>query len=250
MNEQSTANKAAWTYRAYEFWNRLNGSPRDFAHKLLENPQRYVNLRYKDLLVDLEGKRMLNLLGSNGRKAVPLCLLGADVTIIDISDENRRYALELAQYAGVDLKYEVSDFATYENEKYHQYFDIVFAEGGILHYFSDLEPLFQKVSDYLKPSGSLILNDFHPYRKILSPEVGTGGDYFDMDLHQAPVAYEDQFAESERKDFPKCVLRYFTIGEIITAIGRHRLFTKEMRELRGGADPRIPGEFTIVAQRL
>ena len=118
MNEQSRLNQRAWNYRAYEGWNRYNGSPSAFAAELRKDPQAWVNSRYTDLLVDLKGKRILNALGSNGRKAVPLCLLGAEVTIIDISEENGRYASELAACTGVSLRYEVADFATYHNPSY------------------------------------------------------------------------------------------------------------------------------------
>ena len=250
MDEQSSTNQTAWNYRAYEFWNRNCGTPKEFARKIVENPAGYINSRYTDLLVDLKGKRILNALGSNGRKAVPLCLLGAEVTIIDISEENRRYALELAQCAGVHLEYEVADFATYYNDRYTGYFDIVFSEGGILHYFGELNPFFAKIASYLAASGQLILNDFHPYRKILSPEIGTDGDYFDTELHLATVAYESRFDESERKAFPKCLLRYHTIAEIVTAIGRNGLCIREMRELKREGMEHIPGEFTIVAYRM
>lgn len=40
--------------------------------------------------------KIANPCGSNGRRAVALALLGADVTVFDISEENKRYALELA----------------------------------------------------------------------------------------------------------------------------------------------------------
>jgi SAM-dependent methyltransferase len=220
---------------------------------LLENPEGNINPRYTDLLVDLKGKRILNALGSNGRKAVPLCLLGAAVTIIDISEENRLYALELAQHAGVHLDYVVADFVSYHDDKYLGYFDIVFAEGGILHYFGELGSFFSKVARYLAPTGTLILNDFHPYRKILFPQIGTNGDYFEEGLHEGAVAYEGRFDEWERKAFPKCLLRYYTIGEIITAIGKNGLRIEEMRELRRTGmehiPEHIPYEFTIVAHK-
>ena len=48
--------------------------------------------------------KIANICGSNGRKAVPLALLGADVTIFDISEENKRYAIELADCADVNIK--------------------------------------------------------------------------------------------------------------------------------------------------
>ena len=97
MNNQSRANEKAWNYRAYGWWSRYNGPPEEYAAELRRNPEANINWRYGDLLTDLDGKRILNALGSNGRKAVPLALLGAEVTIIDISDENRQYAMELAE---------------------------------------------------------------------------------------------------------------------------------------------------------
>jgi hypothetical protein len=44
-------------------------------------------------------KKIANLLGSSGKKAVALSLLGAQVTIVDITEENQRYALECARAA-------------------------------------------------------------------------------------------------------------------------------------------------------
>jgi len=44
------------------------------------------------------------IIHGNGRKAVPLALLGADVTVFDISEENKRYALELAEAANTHIE--------------------------------------------------------------------------------------------------------------------------------------------------
>ena len=96
MNEQSEKNKRAWEYRAYEFWCKNNGAPRDKANKILENPAACLKTHQK-YFEDVQGKKLANLCGSNGRKAVPLALMGAEVTVFDISEENRRYALELAK---------------------------------------------------------------------------------------------------------------------------------------------------------
>ncbi len=48
----------------------------------------------------------------------------------------------LLDSANVELTYEIGDFATYQNDAYIGYFDMVFSEGGILHYFSDLNVFF------------------------------------------------------------------------------------------------------------
>ena len=39
-------------------------------------------------------------------------------------------------------------------------------EGGILHYFEDIATVFHKTHRMLKCGGRLILDDFHPYRKL------------------------------------------------------------------------------------
>ena len=45
-------------------------------------------------------------------------------------------------------------------------------------------------------------------------------------------------------------MRFYRIGEIITAIGKNGFCIKEMRELNKKGMEKIPGEFTIVAEKL
>lgn len=115
QREQSEINKVAWNHRAYEFWLRRNGTTQEFAAKICTNPRQYLR-RHLSYLGDVNGN--LNILGSNGRKAVPLAVLGADVTVIDISQENARYARELAEAAGVDLESITADFIETDTERF------------------------------------------------------------------------------------------------------------------------------------
>ncbi|WP_255412933.1 hypothetical protein [Exiguobacterium sp. RIT594] len=39
MKKSSERNKAAWEYRAYEFWNQRDGSPVDKAKKIMADPR-------------------------------------------------------------------------------------------------------------------------------------------------------------------------------------------------------------------
>lgn len=71
MNEQSEQNKKAWEYRAYEFWNMRNGSPKDHAKQIVENPIASLK-KHKQYFENIAGKKIANLCGSNGRKAVPI----------------------------------------------------------------------------------------------------------------------------------------------------------------------------------
>jgi 2-polyprenyl-3-methyl-5-hydroxy-6-metoxy-1,4-benzoquinol methylase len=232
MDNQSAINKKAWNYRAYEFWHQYNGNPEDVARDMISEPKKWLK-RHIGFLGDVNGKKIANLLGSNGRKAVPLALLGAEVTIIDISEKNKEYATELAKNAGVELKYIVSDLLEFNTDEVLDYYDIVYLEGGILHYFSDLKRFSKILFDILKFEGTVILNDCHPVRKILELKkdvLELTGDYFDDSLKYGNVAYKDQFPLDEQKSFPDCFLRLWTMGEIISNIASVGLVIEKLVE--------------------
>ena len=241
------ANAAAWNHRAYEHWVRATGEPEAAAARLTADPRARLG-PYLDDLGDVTDKRVANSLGSNGRKAVPLALLGAAVTVFDIGEENRRYALELAAAANVRVEYVLADFLAVDVERYQPY-HMVFAELGILHYFRDLEAFAAQVAGLLRGGGRFLLADMHPYRKVVPvAEGGMVGDYFSSDLVTAPVAYESQFPEAERASFPKCTLRLWTLGEVITAVATAGLIVDKLVE-RPGDEARLPGSFLLVAHR-
>ena len=113
----------------------------------MKDPTREV-AHYLPYIKSPKGKCIINLLGSKGNKAVALALLGSDVTVVDISASNAKYANELADAAGVSIHYIVSDVLDVNLSKS---FDIVLLELGVLHYFLDLKPLFTTISQLLKP---------------------------------------------------------------------------------------------------
>ncbi|MCJ7842664.1 class I SAM-dependent methyltransferase [Lederbergia sp. NSJ-179] len=210
QREQSEQNKSAWEYRAYEHWNVNYGSPEKLGKEIRANPQQWLRY-YSNDLGDVSGKRIANLLGSSGIRAVSLAVLGADVTVVDISKENAKYAQKLSNEAEVDIDYIVSDIFDIPIKAMENSYDIVFMEFGILHYISDLDK-FAKISfDLLKNNGELLLRDFHPFNKILDVNqkdrtIIFKGNYFDKDLIENPVAYESFFSEKEREQFPKTYL--------------------------------------------
>src|SRR5690606_26911350 len=161
MNEQSIQNKKAWEYRAYEFWNKRDGSPQEKANEILKSPLESLK-KHKPYFTNIKGKKIANLCGSNGRKAVPLALLGAEVTVFDISEENKQYAMELAESAGTSIQYIVTDIYDIDVQRHQAYFDILYLEGGILHYFNDIEKFMTILYALLKDGGVMILSDFHP----------------------------------------------------------------------------------------
>lgn len=262
MNQKqlSTINEKSWNTAAYEAWTNRHGAPEDYAKKIMEDPTREV-AHYLPYIQSPKGKRIINLLGSKGNKAVALALLGSDVTVVDISASNAKYANELADAAGVSIQYVVSDVL---NVQLSESFDIVLLELGVLHYFLDLKPLFQKIATLLKRDGMLILRDYHPvYTKLLGvdhPSFQANGNYFDEELIEDDVAYSILLTEAQKESLPKTTIRRWTLGEIITTLAEERFKIEKLVAEHGshqrwvfpstapeGIEERIPGLYTIIA---
>jgi 2-polyprenyl-3-methyl-5-hydroxy-6-metoxy-1,4-benzoquinol methylase len=103
MDKRTEQNKTAWEYNAYDFWVSQSGTPAERAKKDLENPRAMLK-NYSKYFDDVRGVKIANICGSCGKKAVPLSILGASVTVFDISRENMRYACETAHAAGTHIE--------------------------------------------------------------------------------------------------------------------------------------------------
>ncbi|TKD68376.1 methyltransferase domain-containing protein [Pseudalkalibacillus hwajinpoensis] len=251
QNKVTKQNEKSWNQQTYEALLNRFGTPEEAATKLKANPV----ARLKSLmpfLPPLEGKNVANLMGSHGMKATAISLLGAKSTVIDFSYENERYAKELAEHCNVDLSYYVSDILKL-GEQHDGRFDVVVMELGILHYFLDLQPLFNVVERLLMPGGTFVVQDFHPISTKLITSKGkkhkVDGNYFDPSIHQRGVAYEKHLENNTEENI--VFQRKWTLGEIITAIANENLMIKQVVEEPNSKlhDRGIPKLFTVKATK-
>lgn len=250
MEEYSLQNKKAWEYNAYDFWRKEAGDPMDRARDILADPEKHLR-RYARYFERYQGLKVANICGSCGKKAVPLAVLGADVTVFDISEDNRKYALELAEAADVKLAYVVGDVLDIDLKTYGNTFDVVFMEGGILHYFHDIDEFIAIMHAILKPGGKMICSDFHPFGKIIDV-LGAkqpDGDYFSTEVFQGEMAHAKFFPEEIRQNMPLCSYRKYTISEIINAAIKTGFTLERFDEHPAWTEPKLPGEFTILARK-
>lgn len=250
MRDYSMQNKKAWEYSAYEFWVENAGIPSERAKRDVENPLGMLK-RYANYFDSYENVRIANICGSCGKKAIPLAVLGADVTVFDISEDNRKYALEVAEAANVHIDYEVCDVLEINTGKYSNYFDVVFMEGGILHYFHDMDEFMSVMNILLKPNGKMICSDFHPFTKmadILHLEQ-PNMSYFSTEIFEGEMAHARFFEEEIRKQMPKCLYRKYTISEIINSVINNGFVLEKFDEHPAWTNDKVPGEFTIVATK-
>lgn len=250
MIDYSIQNKKAWEYNAYDFWVRESGAPADRAKKILADPVGALK-RYASCFDSFKGIRVANICGSCGKKAVPLAVLGAEVTVFDISEDNRRYAVELAEVAGVEIRYQVCDVLEIDMAQYGETFDVVFMEGGVLHYFHDIDQFMGIMHDLLTPGGKLICSDFHPFGKVMDTldlEQPTMS-YFSAEVFEGEMAHARFYDQEIRKRFPKCSYRKYTISEIINGALGAGFVMERFDEHPSWTNPAVPGEFTLIAHK-
>jgi len=260
MNQEkiSEQNKKSWSQSAYKAWVNRHGYPNEYAQTLKKDPVNAVS-HYLHYMDNVKGKKIANLLGSKGKKAVSFALLGADVTVVDISHDNQKYALELAKATGVKIKYIVSDVLMIPEEEKLADFDYILLELGVLHYFVDLSPLFALIYNALKPGGVFILRDFHPFAaKVVN--AGEKGNYFEETVLEGAVASSSLLSERERSNLEKVLVRRWTLGEVVTSVVQAGLEIKKLEEEKGvrwafsdgapvGIENRVPGLFTMITSK-
>ena len=250
MRDYSKQNKLAWEYSAYEFWLKTSGTPKERAKQNMENPKGMLR-KYANYFDSYTGIKIANICGSCGKKAIPLALLGAEVTVFDISEENKRYALEVAEEAGISINFEVGDVLEIDMKKYGGYFDVVFMEGGILHYFQDIKEFMQIMCGLLKENGRMICSDFHPFTKIsdILKLEQPSMSYFYSEVFEGEMAHAHFYEDEIRQQMPKCSYRKYTISEIINGIIGNGFVLERFDEHPSWEDETLPGEFTAVARK-
>lgn len=234
------ANRKAWDADRYATWIASKGDPAMAAAAIARDP-RHTLRRLIGHLGDVAGRRILNLQGSHGSIALALALLGAEVTVIDFAEQNGRYALEMAASACVAIDYRCADVLTAPRLGLGQFDDVVM-ELGILHYHQDIDAFFGMCRAMTREGGRLLLNEFHPVqRKLFWPHAS--GDYFDESLIEGVVPTPPGLPPSTET----CLLRFWTLGEVVTALLGAGWRLASFAEHPDWDDPKRPGTYTLSA---
>lgn len=240
-DEQTETNRQAWNAQRFSAWITAFESAEAEAERIVAEPQHVIR-RISPYLGSVAGKRICNIQGSHGRLAVALALLGADVQVIDFSDENRRFACDLAAAAKVSIDYAVCDILEADGLGLPYRFDALVLELGILHYHQNLDHFFAVMRKLAADGGILVLNEFHPVQRKLYWSEGPK-NYFHDKLVEADVPNPDGAGAS----LGKCLYRFWTMGEIVTAAINAGFTITKLDEHPDGSDPTIPGSFTMLA---
>lgn len=159
--------------------------------------------------------------------------------------------MEVAEHANVKLDYQVCDVLEIDMNTYGNSFDIVFMEGGILHYFHDIDEFMKAMYSLLRDNGKMICSDFHPFTKIIDT-LGLQQktmSYFSTEVYEGEMAHARFFDDEVRKKMPLCSYRKYTISEILNSVIRVGFQVKQYDEYPSWENENVPGEFTLIATK-
>jgi ubiquinone/menaquinone biosynthesis C-methylase UbiE len=148
--------------------------------------------------MNLEGKTIAQFCCNNGRELLSVMQLGAERGVgFDIAENILNQAKETAQ----KIKQTNCEFVQTNileiNESYHNRFDFIFFTIGAITWFEDLNQLFRKVSDCLKPNGVMLINDSHPFFNLLLLPGEEGYDENNLDRFAYSYFRSEPWVESE-----------------------------------------------------
>lgn len=189
---------------------------------------------------DVAGRDVIQLQCHIGLEAVSWARLGATTSGLDFSGKSIEEARVIAKASGVDITYMQADVYDAAEVAGVEAYDVVYTNGGSLHWLPDLDRWSHVVHRLIRPGGQLYLNLFHPVSLVLGEASPTfERDYFNTGLVEwdEPGSYVDPEAETTNN---KHQVWDRPVSEVIMAVIRSGLVVKEFHERPGQEFQQFP----------
>ena len=172
MSKIHEANRQHWNSRATIWEERLNRDGRwRRCHKEPELAFEGETLAtIREMVGDLRNKQVCIIGSGDNMAAYALAGLGAVVTSTDISEERLKLAADRAEILGVSIDFVRSDAADLGFAD-DSTFDLVCSTNGFFVWIADLGAVFREVSRILKPGGTYVFYDIHPFMRPWKEQV-------------------------------------------------------------------------------
>jgi ubiquinone/menaquinone biosynthesis C-methylase UbiE len=144
-----------------------------------------------ELLGDLSGKDVLCLAGGGGQQSAAFALLGANITVIDLSEEQLERDAQAAKHYGYDIKIIPGDMrnlsAVEENS-----FDIVH-QAYSLNFVPNCQEVFRQVANVLRTGALYRVACANPFTMGTKPNDWNGSGYLLTGpyVQDAVITYDD-----------------------------------------------------------
>ena len=167
--DYTKANKAAWE-QAFAPHQRARKT--DAADQLLEPGFSFLDQYVLDELeqIQIRGKTVGQFCCNDGRELLSLVKLGAASAVgFDIAENFVDEARRLADKSGLAAQFVATDILDIP-DTYADAFDLLFVSIGALCWFPDLSTFFAQATRVLRPAGTLLVHEQHPFTDMLATE--------------------------------------------------------------------------------
>lgn len=142
------------------------------------------------MLGDISGRRVLLLAGGGGQQSVAFGLLGARVTVLDLSDEQLAQDRRAADHYGLVPELHQGDMRDLSRFR-EDAFDIVYQPYSI-NFVPDVKPVFAEVGRVLKLGGLYHVQWHNPFTQTFDPD-----NYDPVRGYSSNLIYVDGEIDSE-----------------------------------------------------
>jgi SAM-dependent methyltransferase len=159
------------------------------------------------LQVGVDGKDVVQLGCNNGRESLSLFALGArSVVGVDQSEAFLDQAQELASRSPHAPEFIEADVHCLPGEL-HGRFDMALITIGVLNWMPDIGAFFHHVAQTLKPGGTLVVYETHPFLEMFDPEsidpYRLASSYFCSEpfVQDQPIVYEGKVEQKSAASY-------------------------------------------------
>jgi SAM-dependent methyltransferase len=160
-----------------ERWNALARANVQYSQPFLDfTPEQAAQYVYRHgVIQDVRGKRVLCLASGGGQDSAAFGLLGAEVTVLDLSDVQLERDRQAAEHHGLQvttLHGDMRDLSAFADHT----FDVVWQVYSI-NFVPSVEPVFREVARVIKPGGIYFVQFHNPFIQSLDNDAWNGEAY-------------------------------------------------------------------------
>ncbi|MEV0388472.1 class I SAM-dependent methyltransferase [Nonomuraea sp. NPDC050643] len=241
-----------------ERWEALVEADALFTRPMLdldeEKARAYLGLERLGLPGDLAGRKVLCLAGGGGQQSAAFALLGADVTVLDISSGQLKRDRSAAEHYGVGIRTvqgDMRDLSALDDSS----FDLVWHPYS-LTFVPDSRIVFREVARVVGRGGHYYLMCANPFFSGLTHDSWNGEGYTLKQPYtdEAATSYPDQDWVYDREPSGRLISepREYrqTLGRIVSSLTGEGFVLRLLVEVRSDRPGLTPGSwehFTAVA---